>query len=66
MAVDLRMNPKNEDVLLNAYGPCPAFTVACSEMRWDPARRHVPGGSLGGTCNISRAPLKTHKEFTRQ
>ena len=51
------MNPKLEDVLLKAYGPCLAFVGACSEMRWDTARGHVPRGFCGAAGELVEVKL---------
>jgi hypothetical protein len=51
------MNPELREVLLKAFGPCPAFTGACSEMRWDPAKGHVPRGYCGATGELEEVGL---------
>ena len=53
----MKPNPRIVAALSPAYGPCPEFTQACSEMRWQPERGHVPRGFAGATGDLSEIEL---------
>lgn len=50
-------NPSLVEVLLPAYHPCPGFSGACGEMRWDPANGHVPRGFAGALGRLEDVSL---------
>lgn len=51
------MNKSLAKILKPAYGPCPAFSGPCAEMRWNPDEGHVPRGFLGATGTLSEVEL---------
>lgn len=44
-------------VLLPAYEPCPGFSGACTEMRWEPRTGHVPRGFSGALGRLDEVSL---------
>jgi hypothetical protein len=52
-----QVNTRLKDLLLPAYGPCPAFDSVCSDMRWSPAEGHVPRGFSGATGELREVEL---------
>lgn len=51
------LNIQLRDVLIPAYGPCPAFEGSCREMRWAPGEGHVPRGFFGATGSLEEVKL---------
>ena len=53
----MKLSPPVARILSAAYGPCPEFTQACTEMRWNPDAGHVPRGFLGACGELSEVEL---------
>jgi hypothetical protein len=45
------------EILAPAYKPCRGFAEICHEMKWHPAKGHIPRGFLGATGAISDVEL---------
>lgn len=54
--MDIRVNEKLIELLLEAYRPCRNFGV-CREAKWDPALGHIPRGFLGATGALEDVEL---------
>jgi hypothetical protein len=53
----MTLNPSIAKILEPAYGPCPAFSGPCTEMRWDPPGGHVPRGFHGACGSLEEIEL---------
>jgi hypothetical protein len=53
----MKLSPSVTKILSPAYGPCPEFAQACSEMRWDPNAGHTPRGFIGACGDLSEVEL---------
>lgn len=53
----MKLNSNLAKLLKPAFAPCEAFEGPCREMRWNPARGHVPRGFLGATGNLKDIEL---------
>jgi hypothetical protein len=51
------LNPEIAAILEPAYGPCIEFGSACSDMRWQPERGHVPRGFFGAVGDLTEVEL---------
>ena len=51
------LNPEIAIILDPAYAPCPAFSGACYDMRWDPSAGHVPRGFRGAAGALEEIEL---------
>jgi len=49
--------PSIAPILAAAYAPCPAFSGACSSMRWAPSEGHVPRGFCGANGDPKQVKL---------
>ncbi len=53
----MKLNSSFARLLAPAYGPCPAFSGPCAEMRWNPSQGHVPRGFLGAAGTLKEIEL---------
>lgn len=49
--------PELLKVIEPAYAPCVHFGGACSSLRWDPDKGHIPRGFLGATSGLAAVKL---------
>lgn len=53
----MTLAPALRSILQPAYGPCPGFAAACTEMRWHPEAGHVPRGFFGAAGEATEVEL---------